>query len=244
MKHTCRAYAASVLTTCILGAAAATVLLAPGAVAEISVRTDRTGQYVRTQMIPAGDYTNPRIWTVRSRGIHFRALNPRGDLRGDLWPTIVESSQAPHHPWAVWSGFNGEGYSLVWARWTERGWSDTEGVANVPGSDFDPDLAFDASGRPYVVWWARGADGRGDVYLSVFLINRWMQPVRLTRSAVDARYPSVEILDDGTVSVRYLTPRGTITNTLSIMLPVTITDDINPQGHVESRAVSFKAYKP
>jgi len=242
MRYSGREFATFVL--CSAGVALSMLMVAPRTAAEVSVRTDRTGNYVRTQMIPSGDHTNPRIWTVSSRGIRFRALNPRGDLRGDLWPTIVESNQAPHHPWAVWSELNGAGYKLVWSRWTERGWSDAQRVAAVTGSDLDPDMAFDAKGRPYVAWWSRGADGRGEVWVSVFLIQRWMQPYRLTRSTIDARYPSIEIREDGAVAIEFLTPNGRITHLLSIALPVTITDDINPQGRFESQELSFKAYKP
>jgi hypothetical protein len=156
----------------------------------------------------------------------------------------VDSPEAPNHPWAAWSRFDGERYNLVWARWTERGWSDIHRVARAPGDHLDPDLAFESTGRPYVVWWARDESGSGTVYISVFLINRWMEPFRISRDIVDARYPTLAIEEDGRVRVDYFTPQGRVSHFLSIAFPVTITDDINPQGHVQSAGFSFTAYKP
>ena len=88
------------------------------AYAEVAARTDRFGQYVTTQVVVSGSGGDPQIWTVRGQGGHRTALNPDGDLNGDLRPTIAESPTAPFHPWVIWSRSNGTDYDLVWSSWT------------------------------------------------------------------------------------------------------------------------------
>jgi len=56
----------------------------------------------------------------------------------------------------------------------------------------------------------------------------WMQAFQVSESHVDSRYPSIVIDDDQVLRVRYDTPEGTMEQSLQLLDPGTITDDINP----------------
>jgi hypothetical protein len=89
--------------------------------AEVSVRTDRDGHYVTTQiqLNKSGFHGDQGPWEHRGLAErHSQVLNPDGDSQGDLWPLIIESNLTPHYPWAVWSRFEEAGYRLVWSMWT------------------------------------------------------------------------------------------------------------------------------
>jgi hypothetical protein len=203
--------------------------------AEVSVRTDRAGKYVSTQLSTTGARGEPVVWGLRgraSRRLHL--LNPMGDLNGDLWPTISESNLAPHHPWVVWSRFNGTDFDLAWSRWAAGKWRPIHWLEGGPadGNDLDPDISFDAEGRPYLVW-TRGADGSRQIYFSVFLLRRWMTGILISDSAIDSSFPVIVGHDGNVVEVEYTTPAGTVRQAVLFSRPVTITDDINPLTHVE-----------
>ena len=95
------------------------------------------------------------------------------------------------------------------------------------------DVTFDESGRPYFVWW-RDENGQGRVYLSIFLVTLWMESYAVSDPAIDARYPTIELGDEGVILVLYDTPQGTIEHTVLFDEPVTITDDIDPLDHISS----------
>ena len=72
------------------------ILLGTGlaAYAEVSVRTDRQGNYTTTQVLTTGARGESVLWGVNQRSSrNFHALNPRGDSNGDLWPVIAEASE-------------------------------------------------------------------------------------------------------------------------------------------------------
>jgi len=205
--------------------------------AEVAVRTDRRGDYVSTRVVVSGPAWQPEIWTTRSaRGFARGAsvLNADGDANGDLWPTVAESNVGPHYPWVVWSRAEGSSYDLAFSRWTERGWAPIQWVQSFATADdeYDPDLAFDGEGRPYIAWWSEDAEGHGRVFISVFLATTWMAPFAVSDLAVDARYPQVNVTRNGTIVVDYITPQGQYSQEVLFKRPVTITDDINPQNHV------------
>lgn len=219
-----RVLAISTLTCLLLLCGATTVL------AEVVAKTDRFGQYITTQIIATGSSENPKIWTVRGRGgRHDTALNPDGDLYGDLWPTIAEGPAAPFHPWVLWSRSNGADYDLVWSNWTADGWGPVAWVRPTvsPGDDLDPRVAFDSTGRPFLVWWSE-EQGQGTVFLSMFLVTRWMSPFRVSDGQTDARYPELAFRGDGVAEVTYTTPHGPRVQPVGINRPDTITDDIDP----------------
>lgn len=217
-----------------MAAAAALVtfaMLAPSSVAEVSVETDDDGVYRRTVLRTNQSEKNYRVWAV-SRNVGTRlVLNADGDGLGDLWPTIVGNDGDGGRPHVVWSRFDGTSFDLAWSRWTdEAGWSETDWVAGtaMPGDDLDPDLEFDPTdGRPSLVWWSDDGE-RGQVYLSVFLSSRWMSPYPVSAEGEDGRYPTVDILDDGTIRVSFETPGGTVVRFVRFHRPDTITDDLNP----------------
>ena len=151
------------MTLAIVLAAAA----AGSAFAEVRARTDRNGYYQATQVVGARWKPIQRVWSLVARSSGTNALNVEGDRNGDLWPAIRESSVAPHHPWVVWSRFNGDGYDLAWSRW-HGGWQPVTWLAGrSAGDDLDPDVAFNGAGRPFVVWWRTGRKG-GSVYVSTY----------------------------------------------------------------------------
>ncbi len=218
----------------VLGA----VVLAVGGEARAEVRavTDRDGNYSMTRVLlrPAGGAhrlvgsdRDAGVWRPLGRGAGARTLNPDGDRHGDLWPLIAEPGQAPHHPWVVWSRLNGAGYDLVFSRWTGGGWSAVAWLwPGIPGDDLDPSVAFDAAGRPYVAWWNESA-GRGQVFLTALLGSEWTVPLRISAEGVDARHPLLA-LDGTSLVVRYRTPEGIAEYALLLLVPASITDDINP----------------
>ena len=118
--------------------------------AEVAVRTDASGEYVSTVVVPGGPPWRPGIWGKRMRfGMRrdSNVLNPKGDMHGDMIPRIVEANAAPHHPWVVWSRYNGRDYDLVWSSW-QRAWSRIVPVVagSLAGDDLDADVAFGATG--------------------------------------------------------------------------------------------------
>jgi hypothetical protein len=203
-----------------------------GVNAEVSVRTDRAGKYVTTQVLSTNvQGAGSRIWSPRGRTLRQALiLNPLGDANGDLWPTIAETPREPHQPWVVWSRFNGYEYHLAWSAWTPEGWSAIQWVRRgwATGDDLDPDAAFNRTGQLFVVWW-RAAEGNARVYMSTFLTRRWSRPMLISDPRVDSRYPTITRARDGALWVQYETPQGTQRRGLGRNRPDTITDDINPQ---------------
>lgn len=200
--------------------------------AEVAAETDADGAYRRTIVLGNASDKNFRVWHVTRAADHTVPLNPSGDLNGDLWPVVLEVPHDDRRPWVVWSRFNGSDYDLAWSRWQENGgWTDVAWVTlapAMPGNDLTPNLDHGPSdGRPYVVW-TNDTGGAREVYLSIFLSTRWMQPYRVSDVGEDATYPTVRVLDDDTVEVTYETPAGPRTRTLRFLRPTTITDDANP----------------
>lgn len=204
--------------------------LALPAAAEVSAETDLTGHYVRTVISASLTIKNLRIWTVSRTRPTYWPLNGTGDLRGDLWPYVAENPVQQRWPWVAWSEFNGSDYDLVYSHWTAQGWAPVAAVERFPSSDdaLDPEMNFDADGRTHMVWVGRGRDGRGHVYLSVFLSTRWMAPFPVSDAVEDALNPSVTVRADGAIVVTYDTPAGAVTRTVKFTKPHTITDDITP----------------
>lgn len=202
--------------------------------AEVAVRTDRFGDYVATQVITKGSRGEPAIWGQNGRiSRRHYVLNPDGDRNGDLWPLVAESNRSPHYPWVVWSRFNGEDYDMAWARWTGKRWSPIGWVESeaTTGNDLDPDVSFDVTGRAYIVW-SREENGSTRVYLSVYLVNRWMDGFLVSDPTQDSRYPTIVNHEGDALEVEYRTSQGTVRQFVAFSRPVTITDDINPLGYV------------
>lgn len=217
--------------------------------AEVAVRTDASGEYVSTVIIPGGPPWRPGIWGKRMRFGMRRdttVLNPKGDLLGDMIPSIAEANAAPHHPWVIWSRYNGRDYDLVWSSW-QRAWSRIAPVvAGSPaGDDLDADIAFAAAGRAVIAWWNRDAFDRGTVYFSMFLDNAWMEPVKISIDDFGGRHPRIQIRHRGGIVIHYESDDGSMEMIQPVRLlghPDTITDDIDPQSYfvLLSTRVTFK----
>jgi len=229
--------------TGLLSVALALVVLAPTASAEIAAETTPDGAYWRTVARGNASTKNLRIWGMARESADVHPLNPGGDVNGDLWPAILEVPQDGMRPFVVWSRFNGYDFDLAWSRWNDdTGWAEIRWVAGpvpAPGDDLDPVLAGDpVRGRPHAVWW-RDVGGRGEVYLSLFLVHRWMQPYLVSDAGEDARFPSVELLDETTIRITYETPAGTRVRVVKFHPPTTITDDLNPLEYLKNQASSL-----
>lgn len=219
--------------------------------AEVAVRLSRHGEYVTTLIVPMGDEENPQVWTPRSQRLIRRgqALNPYGDDFGDGWPVVAEEPTAERFPWVVWSRLDGGELDLAYSRWDERGWSPVNWVSiHAPGGDdVDPQIGFDGEARPYLTWWTF-ENGKGKVYVSVFLENDWMAPFLVSDTQVDSRYPMIEITRSSsgvnTARIAYNTPDGSVRQDVVFSLPVTITDDINPMGIVHAGDPIYVGERP
>ena len=207
--------------------------------AEISAQSDRRGNYIVTRVITSGDAADPKVWTPVRRGLRrsTAVLNANGDLNGDLWPTIAENKSDYGHPWVAWSRFNGESYDLAWSRWRRAvGWSAVAAVERsaTAGDDLDPDIAFDFTGRPHMIWW-RDTAGRGQVYLSSFVDGAWLVPRRISDASLDSRSPIIRIDREGQLTIKYLADGATVLEVWALHQDSTITDDINPQLRMRGR---------
>jgi hypothetical protein len=211
--------------------------------AEVVAETDVTGNYFRTEVLVGASAKKPKIWSVqRPRALSY-PLNPEGDLNGDLWPVIAENPHEANHPWVVWSRNTRTGYDLAWARWLPTGWTRPAWVedpveASV-GDDVDPRVAFGSEGRPYLVWW-RNEGGVGRVYLSIFLVSRWMPAYPVSDGGVDSRLPGITLLDDGRIQVDYDTPAGHVVRFVTFIRPMSITDDIDPMARLNGGTPGFQ----
>ena len=80
-----------------------------------------------------------------------------------------------------------------------------------------------------MVWWRAQPSGRGEIHISMFLQNRWSQPLRVTDPELDARYPTLEITGRRELLVRFIANGKPVEQLVTFSHPPgTITDDINP----------------
>jgi hypothetical protein len=107
-------------------------------------------------------------------------------------------------------------------------------IEEPPGndSDLDPRMAMDTAGTPFLVWWRDAGieGGKGRVFLSVYLNDRWMSSYPVSHAGVDSAHPSVELVDDQTLRVEYDAAGQRVSQLVTFTRPVTITDDVNPLG--------------
>lgn len=203
--------------------------------AEVAAEVDVQGNYVRTVVFSNASVHRARVWGVpKEKKIGFRNLNPDGDQNGDLWPLIVDQTVGERKPWVLWSRFNGQDFDLAWATFQAGSWREVAWLEAAPpavGDDLDPDADFDADGRLHTVWW-RNEGGIGQVYLSVFLVTRWMPAYRVSDPSMDSVYPSIALLPDGKIEVTFDTPGGRVVRVIAFARPSTITDDVTPFGRM------------
>jgi hypothetical protein len=202
--------------------------------AEVSAVIDAFGTYVQTVVLTSPNPRFTKIWAVQRHKLGYFPLNPLGDRSGDSYPLIADNWTAPRVSWVVWSRPNAGDLDLVWARWTFGHWSAVEYVQSDVslGDDHKPNIAFDSTGRPFMVW-ERNQDGVGEIYVTVFLASVWMQPFLVSDPLVNSRNPIVTRQTDETFVVDFDTPDGRMSRMVTFDLPVSINDDITPMGIVD-----------
>lgn len=203
-----------------LTAVAGLLVMAGGVVAglpafgEVSVNTDREGNYRYTSFLVTETPEEILFWAPVRDIAPARILNPQGDLFGDGRPAIFNDAGGGT-PLVVWSQRSGGTGVLVWSSWEGDGWSPPRWVHPLPGlaEDRDPVLAADRSGRVHLIWW-REEEGRGRVYASRFLgAAGWSPPRPISPVSVDARHPAVDRRSDRPAVVfhdRHGRPRGSM----------------------------------
>lgn len=218
-----------------VAALAAVILITGGgdSRAAVTVELSQQGEYVRTLIVSKASVSRQHVWTTFDNDFGLRALNPLGDLNGDLWPAIIEDPTSGYHPWLVWSRFNGRDYDLGWSRWTAEGWRKIDWVEERSrlGDDLDPNLQIDTGGRPYVAWWT-DEGGVGRIYFSMYLDSRWMSGRLVSDQITDSRYPSMKINEDGSVIVTFDTPEGPQSKIVAVASGISINDDLDPVNNL------------
>ena len=196
--------------------------------AEVSAKIDDSGTYVGMVYRYNSNTLSPRIWTAGTSSPSRKPLNPLGDLYSDLAPTVVENPLSSRWPTVVWSHPTSGRYALVFSRWNGSQWSPIQSVRlGMPANEFEPRVAFNSKGHEYMVWTS--LDQTGSVYFSIFLTTRWMTPILVSAPGLDARHPTLSVLDDSLVQITFETSSGTVTRSLMIPSSDTITDDIDPK---------------
>lgn len=186
--------------------------LLPGLIrAEVSVDLDRAGNVKRVVYLTRDRGVSPFVWRqVRPRVPSEQILNPLGDTLGDLKP-LVRLNPADARPWAVWSMNLGGVKRIGFAAWGGKAWTAPRPITPenpYQWDEFDPRIAFDASGTPFVVWWS--AEQVSKVYFSTMIAGVWTPPLLISDPAVDSRTPTIGVLDT-TAFVTYQTPAGPVT---------------------------------
>jgi hypothetical protein len=197
---------------------------------EVAAKLDENGNYVG-MVYRMGSLS--RIWASPAPTFDRRPLNPTGDILGDLAPAVIESPIGNHWPIAVWSHPNGPDYDLVFSRWTGRCWAPMSFIeADNAYNDLDPRMVMTSQGRPYLAW-GRSEPSNGVIMFSMFLENRWMTPIRVSSTGVNAHDPQIVLVSDSQVRVTYSTATGTQTRYVTIPMTDSITDDIDPKIRTE-----------
>jgi hypothetical protein len=191
-------------------AAALSLLLVPAVtLAEVSVQLDHEGKYKRYFYLTRGNGSSSVVWTqVRPSVPLHHLLNPLGDNLGDLAP-IIRTHPVTGYPWVVWARNIGNQKQLGFALWDGAVWSSPAPIAANAGpllyDELDPDLTFDGTGTPYLVWWR--AEQFAQVYFSTIVRGVWTPPLRISVEGTVSRTPTIAL--DGTKAiVTYQTESG------------------------------------
>jgi hypothetical protein len=168
-------------------------LAAPALFAEVSVVTDARGRCVRTVVVSEMQGPRRMVWSPISPDADpSKILNPDGDRMGDSAP-VVAQRRGSGQPWVVWSASDGADQEIAFATWYRGRWHGPLLLDRVDNSfdDRDPQLAFDAAGRPVAVWWRN--EPIPQVYLSVFTNGSWTKPLAVSDPTTSSRFPSLRI---------------------------------------------------
>ncbi len=196
------------------------------AFAEVSVQRNPDGSFKKLHYLTRGGNARVTWGQVRPYLAPGDLLNPIGDNLGDLAP-VIRTHPGTGLPWVFWSRNVAGLKQVVFAAWGEAGWTAPQPVVPVDAlpvqDELDPEVAFDAAGTPFLVWW-RGGDV-GEVYFATRVGGVWTPPLRLSQTAVDSRRPTVAV--DGTRAVlSWTTPAGLVTRTIETAVLVNSATDL------------------
>ncbi len=99
--------------------------------------------------------------------------------REDDWPSIAAAPDGSL--WGAWLSFNGQYDDVAIRHWQNGKWSNIHWIPNTSGDSWLPQIAVDASNRPWVVW-SQQLNGNWDLYARRFDPARqeWGELTRLT----------------------------------------------------------------
>lgn len=182
--------------------------------AEVSVLVDQEGKFKKLVYIATGSEHHRVIWRQMRPSVPLeQLLNPQGDTLGDL-PPIFRFHSLTGHPWVVWS-MNVAGQKVIgFAAWGGAAWTAPRPVVTAPDplyyDQVDPDLAFDETGRPFLVWTRK--EPIPQVYFSTMIRGVWTPPLRISSEGIAAFAPSVTLAGT-TATITYETESGPIVQT-------------------------------
>ena len=188
--------------------AAAIVLLAAGARAEVSVELNSSSHVTKINV--RNDLEAGTIWGRLSALPDNQVLNPLGDLSGDRMPTCgilaLPTEDAAKHPphlrniprdlpsklrtaVVAWPQFDGNDWEIVYATWdshTET-WTATAFVAASDNTVDDIDPQLYVRGKRVILVWRRGTASDSYVLSTAELVDvggdyqlQWDAPVEMT----------------------------------------------------------------
>jgi len=198
-----------------LTALALAITLSPGlALAEVSVQLDPQGHFRRLEVITRGRGPGRVIWQQVRPGVPLDLLlNPMGDNRGDLAPTI-RLNPVTGAPWAFWSMNIANQKRIGYAYWNGVTWTAPALIVADPGpfylDELDPSVAFSLDGRPFLVWSQAGQVSK--ILFSTLVNGQWTRPVLLSDPTLDSRRPTL-VLNGLSAIVTYRTSSGPVMRT-------------------------------
>ncbi len=192
----------------------------PGSMANVGqpgrVRTDAPAQFEVIRSLFLTDYTKEswRWMNEPARPAPPTEPDPRfvgtvrltADDRSDDFPDIASNPADPGEVWVVWQSYSGRRDQIhlmpFLARWNL--WSTYNPVPGVTGDVYRPRLAFDGSGRVWVIWAQQELyDANFDLYARAFDGDRWGPLHRLTSEDGGDFNHAVASGADGTIHVAW-----------------------------------------
>ena len=130
------------------------------------------------------------------------------DTRSDDFPDIVTNPLDRSEVWMTWASFDGYRDEVRLARFDndEERWGTWTQVPGVSGDVWKPRLAFDATGRIWIVW-SQQADGNFDLYARWYDGNIFGSLHRLT-NAPQSDFDQDVAFRDGTIHIAWQAFRG------------------------------------
>jgi hypothetical protein len=170
----------------------------PGSAANVGqpgrVRTDAPAQFEVIRSLFLTDYTKESWRWMNEPAIPVPPTEPdtrfvgtvrlTADDRSDDFPDIASNPADPGQVWAVWQSYSGRRDQIhlmpFLAKWNL--WSTYNPVPGVNGDVYRPRLAFDGSGRVWVIWAQQRQlyEANFDLFARAFDGERWGPLRRLT----------------------------------------------------------------